>query len=244
MPDRPPVTDDTIKALLDGVYTQPRDSVARKVREIITQAIGERDDEEIGAFIMAFTPYALTCASMDELRDFHVRFALHCAQQNGFCADIHQYLTDCWGETDILCMGEIWHHPDTGKAVCVGRMENCLTGEHCPCGHECPRIGCRRVRYIHSQRGHHLTGTDSPSQERCITCGAVYTVAVRSDGVGRLITQAGEDASWCSGDTARVHGTERVCEAGNGQRCAQSRDSDDDRCEHVDHDCDCDLCHA
>ena len=241
MPDRPPVTDDTIAALLDGVYAQPRDSVARKIREIIKHAMGGRDDREISAFIMAFTPYALTCASMDELRDFHIRFALYCAEQYGFCSEIHSYLTDCWGETDP-CINGIWHHPDTGKAVCVGTMKNCLTGEHCPCGHECPRIGCRRVRYIHSQRGHHLTGTDSPSQERCITCGAVYTMAVRSDGVGRLITQAGEDASYCSGDTARVHGTERVCEGITGSGCQDAYG--DGSCAHTDHDCDCDLCHA
>lgn len=99
---------------------------------------------------------------------------------------------------------------------------------------------------IWSRLGHRFLGTDSPDQESCPTCGGVWRLIPYDDEpqTGHYVASSGAMADYCSGDTSMVHAYpgERVCQAGDGSGCEESRETSGETCLHIRHDCNCLLC--
>lgn len=96
--------------------------------------------------------------------------------------------------------------------------------------------------HVWSSNGHRFMGTDSETDESCLTCGALYAL-VPSDSdpsIGHYVASNGDAAQECTGRTDLVHGYERNCEADNGRECQESRENG--TCKHTDHDCNCLQC--
>lgn len=90
-----------------------------------------------------------------------------------------------------------------------------------------------QVVSVWSAYGHRFMGTDEPTHESCLTCGAMYQLLALADEPtsGEYMTAAGDEPQQCTHDTSMVHGYpgERVCTC-------------DDGCEHCQHDCNCVSC--
>lgn len=108
----------------------------------------------------------------------------------------------------------------------------------------------RYRRSIWHGGGHRWMSTDTTDEDSCLTCGVHATLRPEPGSDGGYGCYYGGDGGLivsCTGSTDLVHGLERICEGGSGLGCDQWRASADvetyERCEHVDHECNCLLCH-
>lgn len=53
---------------------------------------------------------------------------------------------------------------------------------------------------IESARGHRFVSTDRPEHDACLTCGGMWALVDRGDGVGRYQANNGDVADYCTGE--------------------------------------------
>jgi hypothetical protein len=84
-----------------------------------------------------------------------------------------------------------------------------------------------QVVSVWSAYGHRFIGTDEPTHESCLTCGAMYQLLALADDPtrGEYMAANGDAPMECSGDTSMTHGYPGERHDGN-----------------VDHSCNCLLC--
>jgi hypothetical protein len=94
-----------------------------------------------------------------------------------------------------------------------------------------------RVSSVWSTYGHRFMGTDEPTHESCLTCGAMYQLLADADDPsrGEYMTVGGGPPAECTGDTGMAHGYP-------GERFCHEHQHDDEPCAHVTHDCPCLFC--
>lgn len=96
---------------------------------------------------------------------------------------------------------------------------------------------------------HRWHGTGTVDVDSCITCGVEARLQPEPESDGAWGCYYGGDGELiidCTGNTDLVHGSERHCEADGGRPCQAARDSDYlvlGLCGHVNHQCNCLLCH-
>lgn len=110
---------------------------------------------------------------------------------------------------------------------------------------EVEREATRYRRSIWHGGSHRWMSTDTIDHDSCLTCGAEAVLRPdSSDGdYGSYYGGDGELIISCTGNTDLAHGYERLCEGPAGSGCETWRGSDGEACEHVDHVCNCILCH-
>lgn len=94
--------------------------------------------------------------------------------------------------------------------------------------------------------GHWWMGTGEVDRGSCRTCGALADLRPEVDSDGDYGCYYGGDGELiieCTGRTDLVHGGERLCEGATGAGCDAWRESGGETCGHVDHVCNCLLCH-
>lgn len=86
---------------------------------------------------------------------------------------------------------------------------------------------------VESSQGHVFMSTDSENYESCLTCGGMWEIIDRGDGIGRYVANDGDPADCCSGDTSAAHGYagEPICNECDGTGCG-----------HCERDCNCLFC--
>lgn len=94
-----------------------------------------------------------------------------------------------------------------------------------------------RVSSVWTAYGHRFMGTDEPTHESCLTCGAMYQLLALADDPtrGEYMAANGDEPMECSGDTGMAHGYP-------GERYCHEHQGADEPCEHVSHDCNCLSC--
>lgn len=180
-----------------------------------------------------------------------VALALEEASERRWCNQVHDELeyvfSSMWryypnGESPLF-INDRFHHPHTGLAWDGStdswhvrcRAEDADAG-HCSCGHMCTDVCRRSVGVLRSSHGHTFVSTDTPREDSCLTCGALFTLLVGEDGYDYYVGGNGERATECSGDTSMIHG-EAPCDTCEGDAL-----DDDGTCSHTNHDCNCLLC--
>jgi hypothetical protein len=96
------------------------------------------------------------------------------------------------------------------------------------------------ITSVWSSYGHVFHGTDNPTYESCMTCGAEYVLRNLGDGEGEYLTNGGEPPTYCTGDISMAHGYERICEVDNGRPCETNAETG--VCKHTNHECNCVQC--
>lgn len=100
---------------------------------------------------------------------------------------------------------------------------------------------------VWSTHGHRFYETtsehDGGRDERCLTCGGVWTLVPDGYDPARGTYEAsnGDEPIYCTGRCDLYHGTEAVCQADNGRGCPAG---DEYPCEHLatEHGCNCLHC--
>lgn len=111
---------------------------------------------------------------------------------------------------------------------------------------EVERYLTRYRRSIWHGGSHRWMSTGTIDVDSCLTCG-VQAILRPDSNDGDYGSYYGGDGEWiigCTGLTDLVHGTERRCEGTTGRGCDRWRQSWGSECEHVDHICNCLLCHS
>lgn len=105
------------------------------------------------------------------------------------------------------------------------------------------RHATRYRRSIWHGGGHRWMSTGTVDEDSCLTCGveAILRPGSADGDHGSYFGGDGEPIIVCTGRTDLVHGGERHCEADNGRPCESARESG--QCVHVDHECNCLMCH-